>query len=42
MEEHMACIIREEATSTLKMEAVHFSTTSVSTYCRGTKMFRKI
>jgi hypothetical protein len=42
MEEHMACIIRLEATSALKMEAVNFSMTSVSTYCRGAQVFKKI
>jgi hypothetical protein len=43
IEEHMACIIRVEATSpTLKMEAVSFSMTSVCTYCRGAQIFRKI
>ena len=41
LEEHMACVISVEANSTLKM-AVNFSTTSVSSYCRGTEMFRKI
>jgi hypothetical protein len=40
LEEHMACIIRVEATSTLKMEAVSFSTTSIY-LLQGSKHFQK-
>lgn len=41
LEGHTACIIRVEATSVLKMEAVSFSTTLISTCHRDAQIFKK-